>query len=404
MVEKIAYVAGTFDTKKEELLFVRNLLKNQGLSVRTIDLGTSKKNNNTCADISAEQVARHHPNGTSAVFTGDRGTSVSAMATAFKVFLCAQTDVKGIIGFGGSGGTALISPAFQALPIGIPKVIVSTMTSGNIAPYIGTSDICMIYSITDFSGLNPILEQVLLNASNALSGMIKYHYTPDQSTVPVVGMTMFGVTTTCVEGIKTLLEPENKCLVFHATGTGGKTLEKLVDNDLLTGVLDITTTEVADHLMGGILSAGEQRLDIFARSRIPYLGSCGAIDMVNFGAYSTIPKKYEQRLFYKHNPQITLMRTTVDENIKIGNWIGKKLNKFKSDARFLIPMHGFSALDAKGEVFYDNNADMAFINALENTVSNPHVSIVKIPCHINDKAFSTACAEQYNELSRDIKK
>lgn len=365
----------------------------------TIDLSTSSGFSSTKADISAAEVAAMHPSGVDAVFTGDRGSSVSAMAEAFEIFLAQRRGLSGVIGFGGSGGTSLISPAFQRLPIGVPKIIVSTMASGNIAPYVGTSDICMMYSITDISGLNPILEQVLSNAAHALCGMIRDHYIPEQSKEPVIGMTMFGVTTICVEAVKSHLEPANKCLVFHATGTGGQTLEKLVENGMLSGVIDVTTTEVADHLMGGILSAGEGRLDSFASANIPYVGSCGAIDMVNFGAPSTIQEKYEGRLFYKHNPQVTLMRTTAEENRKMGTWIGRKLNQLGSPARFIIPLNGFSALDAKGQAFYDPEADAAFISALEDTLTNQKVEIIKLPYHINDPEFSEILANNYYELS-----
>lgn len=402
MTGKTAYIVGTFDTKKEELLFVRDLIAKQGISTLTVDLGTSSPKPNKDADISAGEVAKSHPEGAKAVFTGDRGTSVAAMAEAFKIFLAGREDLSGVIGFGGSGGTALISPAFQALPLGVPKVIVSTMASGNIAPYVGTSDISIVYSITDISGLNPILEQVLSNAAHSLCGMIKHHYTPEPSLEPVVGMTMFGVTTTCVERIKAELEQENKCLVFHATGTGGKTLEKLVINGMLSGVIDTTTTEVADHLMDGILSAGIERLDAFIEAGIPYVGSCGALDMVNFGAPSTIPEKYAGRLFYKHNPQITLMRTTPEENTEMGKWIGAKLNNFKSPACFLIPLKGFSALDAEGQAFHDPDADAAFIKALEETVTNKNISIIKMPYHINDKEFAAALAEHYTKLKKEM--
>lgn len=401
MTGKKAYIAGTFDTKEVELLFVRDLISKQGLETVTVDLGTSGKGTNSSADISAQDVAKMHPDGTGAVFTGDRGTAVAAMAEAFKNYLVAQDDLGGVIGFGGSGGTALISPAFQALPIGVPKTIISTVASGNIAPYVGEADINMVYSITDISGLNPILEQVLSNAAHGLSGMIKNRYIPAKSEKPVIGMTMFGVTTVCVEAVKSHLERDNQCLVFHATGTGGRTMEKLVNNGMLSGAIDTTTTEVADHLMGGILSAGEERLDAFINAGIPYVGSCGALDMVNFGAPDTIPEKYANRLFYNHNPQITLMRTTATENDKMGKWIAGKLNQFKTPARFLIPMNGFSALDIEGGAFYDQTVDTAFINALEQTLSPEcNVNLIKLPYHINDAEFSSALAENYNELTK----
>lgn len=402
-IKKVAvnsiYIVGTFDTKSQELLFVRDLLLNKSLNVLTVDLSTTGTRDDR-ANISAHDVANMHPQGTKAVFTDDRGTAVAAMAVAFAEFLSAQTNLSGIIGFGGSGGTALISPAMQALDIGIPKIIVSTMASGNIAPYVGTSDICMIYSVTDISGLNPILEKILSNAAHALYGMTLNDYIPEKSSKPVIGMTMFGVTTTCVEAVKTQLEKDRNCLVFHATGTGGKTLEKLCDGGHLEGVLDITTTEVADHLMGGVLSAGEDRLGAFIRHAIPYVGSCGALDMVNFGAPDTIPEKYKDRLFYEHNPHVTLMRTTDLENAQMGEWVGKKLKKFKSPVRFLIPMKGFSTLDAPGQAFYNEEADAAFIQSLEKTVGD-NVTVIKLPYHINDPEFSAALAENYLELTKE---
>lgn len=395
------YIIGTFDTKSQELLFVRDILTNKSLKVITVDLSTGGTINQH-ADISAIDVAKMHPRGQDAVFTGERGTAVAAMAEAFSIFLQNQKNISGVIGFGGSGGTALISPAMQKLDIGVPKIIVSTMASGNIAPYVGSSDICMIYSVTDISGLNPILEKILSNAAYALYGMTLNDYVPKQSSKPVIGMTMFGVTTTCVETVKVQLQNDHNCLIFHATGTGGKTLEKLCDEGHIQGALDITTTEVADHLMGGILSAGADRMGTFIRNEIPYVGSCGALDMVNFGARSTIPEHYKDRIFYEHNPHITLMRTTIEENTQMGEWIGSKLRHFKAPVRFLIPMGGFSALDAPGQAFYDPSADNAFIKALENIVADDdNVTLIKLPYHINDPAFSKALADNYLELTEE---
>ncbi len=398
MTRNTVYIVGTFDTKSQELLFVRDLLKQKNLNVISVDVSTSK-NTDPRADISPQDVAKLHPLGLNNVFTGDRGTAVSAMALALINFLTSKKDLAGVIGLGGSGGTALISPALQKLDIGVPKIIVSTMASGNIAPYVGTSDICMIYSVTDICGLNPILEKILSNAACSLQGMIDNDYRPKPSTKPVIGLTMFGVTTPCVETVQKYLQDQRNCLIFHATGTGGKTLEKLADGGHFEGVLDITTTEVADLLMGGVLSAGDDRLGAFIRNEIPYVGSCGALDMVNFGAPSSVPERYQDRLFYEHNPHVTLMRTTASENQQMAKWIGNKLNQFKVPPRFLIPMAGFSALDAKGQAFYDQEADAQFIKTLENTV-NKNVTLIKLPYHINDPEFSKALADNYLDLTQ----
>ena len=244
----------------------------------------STQRRGTAADVSAEEVAAHHPDGVDAVFTGDRGTAVAAMAEALERFVASRTDVAGVLGLGGSGGTALITPAMQALPVGLPKMMVSTVASGNVAPYVGASDIAMLYSVTDVAGLNRISRQVLGNAAHALAGMRRAHAIPAADDRPAVGLTMFGVTTPCVTAVRERLGDAVDPLVFHATGTGGRAMEKLVDDGLVAGVLDITTTEVGDLLVGGVMAAGEDRLGAIARTGVPYVGSCGALDMVNFGA------------------------------------------------------------------------------------------------------------------------
>ncbi len=230
------------------------------------------------------------------------------------------TDVGGAIGAGGSGGTALISPALRALPVGVPKVLVSTVASGNVGPYVGPADICMMYSVTDVQGLNSISRRVLGNAAHALAGMMRHAIPPaSEPARPALGLTMFGVTTPCVQMVAKALEDDYDCLVFHATGTGGQSMEKLVDSGLIAGVIDVTTTEVCDLLMGGVFSAGEDRLGAIVRTGVPYVGSCGALDMVNFGAMASVPERYRGRNLYVHNPQVTLMRTTPEENVRMGD-------------------------------------------------------------------------------------
>ena len=392
------YVAGTCDTKGEELAYVRDLIKAANASAIIVDLSTSDVRGG--GDVSAEDVARYHPDGAGAVFTGDRGSAVAAMGQAFTAFLTSVDDVAGVIGLGGSGGTALVTPAMQALPIGVPKVMVSTVASGNVAPYVGPSDICMMYSVTDVAGLNRISRHILANAAHAVAGMVTAEapQTPaDQK--PALGLTMFGVTTTCVEQVVDQLEGEYDCLVFHATGTGGRSMEKLVDSGLVEGVIDVTTTEVGDLLMGGVFPATEDRFGAIARTRVPYVGSCGALDMVNFGAPATVPERYADRTFYEHNPQVTLMRTTVEENTRMGRWIGERLNACEGPVRFLLPEGGVSALDVPGQPFDDPDARRALFAAIEETVrQSDSRRLVRLPHHINEPAFAAKLVQSYREI------
>ncbi len=394
-----AYIAGTFDTKTRELNFVRNILVKRGLKTLSVDLSTSGRPSS--ADILAGTVAQSHPGGMEAVFTGDRGTAVSAMAVAFEHYLTAQDDVAGVISLGGSGGTALATPAMQALDIGVPKMMVSTVASGDVGPYVGPSDICMMYSVTDVSGINRISERVLANAANALAGMIRHERPVRDSHKPAIGLSMFGVTTPCVQLLTRKLEHKYDCLVFHATGTGGRSMEKLADSGMLTGMLDVSTTEICDFLMGGVMSAGEDRLGAAARTGIPYIGSCGALDMVNFGALDTVPPQFRERTLYEHNPQVTLMRTTVEENRLVGEWIGEKLNRCEGPVSFFIPEGGVSALDAPGQPFHDPEADRALFAALEGSVKQTaERRLIRLAHHINDPAFADALAAEFNRIAK----
>ena len=391
------FVAGTCDTKGEELAYVRDLIEAAGRSARIVDLSTSDRRGG--GDVAAEEVAAHHPEGAGAVFTGDRGSAVAAMAEAFAAFLTARTDVAGVIGLGGSGGTALVTPAMQALPIGVPKIMVSTVASGNVAPYVGPSDIAMMYSVTDVAGLNRISRRILANAAHAVAGMVTAEPPQIADQKPALGLSMFGVTTTCVEQVVDQMEGEYDCLVFHATGTGGRSMEKLVDSGLVEGVIDVTTTEVCDLLMGGVFPATEDRFGAIARTRVPYVGSCGALDMVNFGAPGTVPERYAGRTFYEHNPQVTLMRTTAEENARMGRWIGERLNACDGPVRFLLPEGGVSALDAPGQPFDDPEARHALFAALEETVRQTgDRRLVRVPDHINDAAFAAALVQSYREI------
>jgi uncharacterized protein (UPF0261 family) len=394
-----AYVAGTFDTKGKELFFLRQCLEKLGLRVVTVDLSTTGRP--SPASVHPREVARHHPQGEQAVFTSDRGSSVAAMALAFECFIRTRRDVGGLISAGGSGGTSLATAAMRVLPIGVPKVMVSTMASGDTRPYVGPSDICMMYSVTDVQGINRISEKVLSNAAHALAGMVTHKHRGSETVKPAIGLTMFGVTTPCVQAVTKRLEERFDCLVFHATGTGGQSMEKLAASHLLNGVIDVSTTEVADEIVGATLSAGPTRMDVFAQVELPYVGSCGALDMANFGPYDTVPERFKGRVLYRHNPNVTLMRTTPDECRLIGEFIARKLNAMQGPVRFLIPEKGLSAIDKEGQVFHDPQANQALFSALQsNFRSTANHTLVKLPLHINDEAFAHALVDAWLDINR----
>lgn len=395
-----ALVAGTCDTKGTELQYARDCLRAAGVETRLADLGTAGAGEDLGAEITAAQIAAHHPDGVEAVLgLNDRGRAVTAMALAFERFVAARDDIDGVLGLGGSGGTALVAPAMRALAIGVPKVMVSTVASGDVAPYVGPSDICMMYSVTDVAGLNRISRVVIGNAAHALAGMLTHAVAPVDDLKPALGLTMFGVTTPCITQLTEALSADYDCLVFHATGTGGQSMEKLVDSGALAGVLDISTTEVCDLLMGGVMSAGEDRLDAVARSGLPYVGACGALDMVNFGAVDTVPERYQGRNLYEHNAQVTLMRTTAEENRRLGEWIAAKLNRCNGPVRFLLPEGGVSAIDAPGQPFHDPAADAALFEALEAHVQQTaDRRLVRVPHHINDPDFVAAVLAAFADV------
>ena len=393
-----AYVVGTFDTKGEELRYVADLVRRAGGTVTTVDVGTQGAPVEG-ADVSARDVARHHPDGADAVFTGDRGRSVSAMAVALERFLPTRTDLDGVLGLGGSGGTALVTPAMRALPVGIPKIMVSTVASGDVAPYVGPSDVTMMPSVTDVAGLNRISRRVLGNAAHALAGAVAS--TPPAATdLPALGLTMFGVTTPCVTAVTDALADRWDCLVFHATGTGGRAMEKLVDDRLISAVVDVSTTEIADLVVGGVMAATEDRLGAVVRTGVPWVGSVGALDMVNFGAPDTVPERFRGRTFYEHNAQVTLMRTTPDECRAAAEFLAERLNASPGPVRLLLPTGGVSALDAPGAPFADSAADDALFSTLRAglTPTAEH-QVVESPHHLNDPEFAAALVAALEETT-----
>jgi len=427
------YVVGTCDTKAAELDYVRRCIARSGLQAVLVDVGTrGKPRDGVCPDVSADTVAACHPDGASAVFGGAserrgdgrsdvrsdvagnadmatvRGAAIAAMARALTIFLSTRPDLGGIIGIGGSGNTALVTEAMRMLPIGLPKLMVSTVASGNVGAYMGTSDIAMMYSVVDVAGLNRISRIVLGNAAHAIAAMTARRGELDEPMPglalehrPSIGITMFGVTTSCVDQLRDRLQADYECLVFHATGTGGQALEKLIDSGMIAGAFDITTTEVVDLLAGGVFPCLHDRFGAIARMRVPYVGSCGALDMVNFGTKESVPERYRGRTLYFHNSQITLMRTDAQENRRAGEWIAARLNRCDGPVRFLIPEKGISAIDAEGMPFHDPAADEALFSALEaNLEQTEQRQLIRLPLHINDARFADAAVAAYREIAR----
>ena len=392
-------VAGTADTKGSELRFVRDLIVAAGHPALILDLGTRAPS--VAVDIAAAEIAACHPDGADAVLGGtDRGVAVAAMGAAFARWCRANPGrIGGVIALGGGGGTSIACAGLRELPYGVPKLMVSTLASGDTAPYVGTSDIVMIPAVTDLAGLNRLSRVILSNAAHMLAGALSAPTITANEDRPALGLTMFGVTTPCVTAISAALANSHDCLVFHATGTGGRAMERLLDQGFLTGLIDITLTEVADLLFGGVLPALPDRLDVVARSGAPWVGSVGALDMVNFWAPATVPDRFRDRRFYHHNPNVTLMRTTPQENAEMGRWIGQKLNACRGPVRLLIPEQGVSALDIEGGAFWSPEADAALFDALYDTIADP-ARILRLPLHINDPAFAAAAAQTFLDLTR----
>ena len=392
------HVVGTCDTKGEEIAYLRDLIAATGQRAMIVDLGT--RTPSVFPDIPATEVAAHNPGGAKAVLGGtDRGAAVAAMGAAFAAWCRSNAGrISGIIAVGGGGGTSIACAGMRELPYGVPKLMISTLASGDTSPYVGTSDIAMIPSVTDIAGLNRLSRVILSNAAHALVGAVTAPPPPANADLPAFGLTMFGVTTPCVTAISGHLRDRYDGLVFHATGTGGRAMERLLDQGLLSGLIDITLTEIADLLFGGVLPALPDRLDVVARTRAPWVGSLGALDMVNFWAPATVPDRYRDRQFYNHNPNVTLMRTTPAENAEIGHWIGNKLNACTGPVRLLIPERGISALDIDGGPFWHPDADAALFNALRRTVADP-ARLIFLPHHINDPTFARAAADTFLSLT-----
>ena len=393
-------IVGTCDTKGPELAYAAERVRAAGAKAQIIDVGTGGGPAGVTPDVGAAEIAAHHPDGADAVFgKTDRGEAVSAMAGALTRYLATREDIGAVLGLGGTGNTALVSEAMRSLPIGTPKLMVSTVASGNTAPYVGPNDLTMMYSVVDVAGLNAISRKVIGNAAHAAAGMALNTVPVSQADRPSVGMTMFGVTTTCVTQARERLEADHEAFIFHATGIGGRSMEKLVDSGLLDGVIDVTTTEIADLVVGGVFAATEDRLGAVIRTRVPYVGSVGALDMVNFGARDTVPSQFAGRKLHVHNAQVTLMRTTAEENAAFGKFLVERLNRMQGPVRFLLPLRGVSAIDAEGQPFHDREADEALFAAIRAGWQDaPNRRLVELDLHVNDDAFAAALVEHYKDI------
>ena len=397
---KTIAVAGTFDTKGKEFLYVKELIEELGLKTYMINTGVF--DSEIEVDVSNKEIAKEAGYDIDDIVSRrDRAMATEALSKGMELLisrLYAEGKFDGIISFGGSGGTSLVTPAMRALPIGVPKMMVSTMASGNVSQYVGTSDIIMMPSIVDVAGLNKISKTIFKNAVLAIAGMVGMAdkiKEVEEDEKPLIAATMFGVTTPCVDFAKEYLEERGyEVLVFHATGTGGKTMESLIDAGFFKGVLDITTTEWCDEIVGGVLGAGPDRLEAAGRNHVPQVVSVGALDMVNFGPIDTIPEKFKSRNLYKHNPTVTLMRTTVEENIKFGQKIAEKLNASFGKTVLILPLKGVSMIDAPGQPFYGSKEDEALFDTLKNNIDKDKVNIVEMDNNINEKAFAQRAAEE----------
>jgi uncharacterized protein (UPF0261 family) len=397
---------GTLDTKGTEFQYVRDLLRAASLETLVLDAGVLGQPA-FMSDISAEEVYAAAGTSLAAVQKeADRGRAITAAArgvTRLVRDLYAAGRVEGVLGLGGSAGTTIATAAMRALPFGLPKLMVSTLASGQVKQWVGVRDILMMPSVVDLSGLNRISRTVLDNAAAALIGMVGARRTAGSGqqaaeAKPLLTATMFGVTTPCVEAARKVLEAADyEVLVFHATGTGGQTMEAFLADGLIRGVLDITTTELADELVGGILTAGCDRLTAAGLRGVPQVISVGALDMVNFGPPETVPEKFRGRRFYPHNPAVTLMRTTPQENDKLGKEIAEKASAARGPTAVLLPLRGVSAIDREGQPFWWPEADQALFQSVRQWMT-PHVRLIELDLHINDPGFAETAARTLLEF------
>ncbi|SNT24983.1 Uncharacterized protein, UPF0261 family [Anaerovirgula multivorans] len=398
---KTIAIIGTFDTKGRELTYVQSIIEELGLNTFTMNTGVFESS--YPVDVSNEEILREIDVDIKMVQKKkDRAYATDLLSKAMEKIvprLYEEGKFDGVIAFGGTGGTSIATPGMRALPIGVPKIMVSTVASGDTSFYVGTSDLVMMPSVVDVSGLNTISTKIFQNAAHAIAGMVKFESEEYKSDKPLIGATMFGLTTPAVTAATDYLERQGyEVLIFHATGIGGRSMESLINDGFIEGVLDLTTTEWCDELFGGILNAGPHRLEAASLNKVPQVVSLGALDMVNFGPYDTVPKKYEGRKFYKHNPSVTLMRTTLEENKILGEKIAEKLNMAKENTILMIPLKGFSGLDVEGGAFEGKEEDQMLIETLKDNLRNDVVEVLEMDNEINDKKFAETAAKKLIEM------
>jgi uncharacterized protein (UPF0261 family) len=396
--ERTVLLLGTLDTKGDEFAFLRERLRGAGVGVLLADVGTLEPAT-VEADFTREQVGAEAGVDVEALrAAGDRGAAIAGMAGAAAALarrLYDEGRINGVLSAGGSGNTAIATAAMQALPVGVPKLMVSTMAAGDTSDYVGGVDVTMMASVTDVAGINSISARILANAAGAMAGMVNAPAPQVEDGRPLVAATMFGVTTPCVTRAREELQRRGyEVLVFHATGTGGKAMEALVEGGLLSGVLDVTTTELCDDLVGGVLSAGPARLEAAGSAGVPQVVSLGALDMVNFGARETVPPKFEDRNLYVHNPSVTLMRTTPEECAELGRRIAGKLAAATGPTSLFVPLGGVSMIDAEGQPFHDPEADAALFDALREGLAGSSVELIELEHNVNDEQFADAMVDK----------
>lgn len=404
---KTIALIGTFDTKGEEYLYVKNKIEDLGVRTLTIHAGIFEAafspdiDHDSVGVLGEESIAELQEK-------KDRGHAMEVMAKG----LCALIPklyeeglFDAVLALGGTGGTSLVTPCMRLLPLGVPKIMVSTMASGDVSRYVGTSDILMMPSIVDVAGINCISSQVLTHAVHAIVGMVEHENTDIPVKKPLIAATMYGVTTPCIMRAKEYLEQEGyEVIIFHASGTGGKMMESLINSGIVDGVLDLTTTEWIDEIAGGIMAAGPERLDAAALNGIPQVVSVGAADMITFGERSSLPEKYKNRVVYMHNPAITVVKSNIEENIAFGIKVGEKLNQCKSNAALLLPIRGVSMNDKAGSKYYGPKEDQALFITLKKVINNPLVEIIDVDAHINEEVFAISAAKKLIELMEMKKK
>ncbi len=400
---------GTMDTKGEEYAWVSDRVLAHGADTVTVDVGSFSEARASGADVAAEEVARAGGGDLAALRdAGDRGAAMEVMAAgaaAVVLRLYAEGRLDGVLGLGGSGGSSVVSRAMRALPVGVPKLLVSTMASGDVSPYVGEVDVTMMHAVVDVAGVNSVSGQIFGNAAAAIAAMAAEHEArgsapgSEGERRPAVGLSMFGLTTPAVdEAREELVRLGYEPLVFHATGAGGRAMEKLVRDGRLAGVLDLTTTELADDLVGGVLSAGPRRLEAAAATGVPQVVSLGALDMVNFGPREAVPAEFGDRRFLVHNPTVTLMRTTPEESAELGRRIGAKLANGHGPVTVRLPLRGLSGIDEDGGPFRDAAADEALFSAVREALAGSRVEIVEVDAHINSPGFGRDAARRLDQL------